>query len=392
MVETITPVVHGGSRGKWGLSVGLHTVGATGSAALAGALLGAAGAALGAPWGRVGFVAVSATALAYAVREAGGPAVPIPAARRQVPDWWRTFFGPHVAALLYGVGLGLGFMTYLSHGTLVAVALATFATGDPALGAVAVGTFGLARGLSLLLPGPAPTAVAAGASVDRLIRLGTGSLPRMANGLALAALAAAAGLAASEVDGGPIDGPDLAMVATVILAAAFGWAALAKATRPSSWRAALRVHDLGALELPAAVAVPVAELTVAVVLVLVSARAGAVAGLALLLAFSLSLLRVRVWSGKRRVPCGCFGRRTSVDVRLALVRNAVLGCLGALALVGQGSTVSPLGPPSPGEVVPALLALAGLTLGAWVSREVLRIPHPAASSPPAGRSAIGSRS
>jgi hypothetical protein len=390
MVETITPVVHGGSRGRWVLSVGLHAVGAMASAALTGALLGAAGSALGAPWGRAGLVAVVAVAVAYAVREAGGPAVPVPAARRQVPDWWRTFFGPHVAALLYGAGLGVGFITYLSHGTLVAVALAAFVSGNPAVGAVAVGAFGLARGLSVLLPGPAPNAAAAGATVDRLIRLGTGPLPRVANGLALLAVAGAAGLAASRAEAGTSGGPLLATFAAVILAAAFGWAALSKAARPSAWRAALRAHGLGGLELATAVAVPSAELAVATVLLLVSARAGGAAALALLVAFSAALVRARFRSGDRRVPCGCFGRRASVDVRLALVRNAVLAALGVLAFTGSKPDAPPLGLPSSGEVVPALLALVGIALGAWVAREVLRTRQPAASSP-GGRSVVGSR-
>jgi Methylamine utilisation protein MauE len=391
MVETITPVVHGGSRGRWAISVGLHAVGATGSAALAGALLGAAGSALGAPWGRTGLVAVAAVALAYAVREAGGPAVPVPAARRQVPDWWRTFFGPHVAALLYGAGLGVGFLTYLSHGTLVAVALAAFVAGDPAVGAAAVGAFGLARGLSLLLPGPAPTAAAAGATVDRLIRLGTGPLPRVANGLALLAVAGAAGLAASRAEVGTAGGLPVATVAAVILAAAFGWAALSKLARPSAWRDALRAHGLGGFELPVAVAVPMAELAVAASLLLVSARAGAAAALALLVAFSLALVRVRLRSGDRRVPCGCFGRRASVDVGLALVRNAVLAALGVLAFTGRQPDAPPLGVPSSGEAVPALLALVGLALGVWVSREVLRTRRSSGSSPGGRRSVVGSR-
>ena len=51
MVETITPVVHGGSRSRWGVSVAVHAIGAAASAAVAGALLAAAGGLLGAPWG-----------------------------------------------------------------------------------------------------------------------------------------------------------------------------------------------------------------------------------------------------------------------------------------------------------------------------------------------------
>jgi len=47
--------------------------------------------------------------------------VPVAQLRRQVPEWWRTFFGRRVASVLYGAGLGVGFLTYLSHGTLVVV-------------------------------------------------------------------------------------------------------------------------------------------------------------------------------------------------------------------------------------------------------------------------------
>jgi hypothetical protein len=227
--------------------------------------------------------------------------------------------------------------------------------------------------------------------VDRLIRLGTGPLPRVANGLALLAVAGAAGLAASRAEVGTAGGLPVATVAAVILAAAFGWAALSKLARPSAWRDALRAHGLGGFELPVAVAVPMAELAVAASLLLVSARAGAAAALALLVAFSLALVRVRLRSGDRRVPCGCFGRRASVDVGLALVRNAVLAALGVLAFTGRQPDAPPLGVPSSGEAVPALLALVGLALGVWVSREVLRTRRSSGSSPGGRRSVVGSR-
>ena len=60
-----------------------------------------------------------------------GLRVPVPQLRRQVPDWWRTFFGRPFAAVLYGAGLGIGFLTYLSDGTLVVVAFAALASGTP---------------------------------------------------------------------------------------------------------------------------------------------------------------------------------------------------------------------------------------------------------------------
>ena len=126
MVGTITPVVHGGRRGRWAWSVALHALGAGGAAAAFGALLGAAGGVLGAPWDGAGPLLVLAVAAGYTLRELVGLPVPIPERRRQVPVWWRTFFPPPVAALLYGAGLGIGFLTYLRHGTLVAGLSALF--------------------------------------------------------------------------------------------------------------------------------------------------------------------------------------------------------------------------------------------------------------------------
>jgi hypothetical protein len=106
--------------------------------------------------------------------------------------------------------------------------------------------------------------------------------------------------------------------------------------------------------------------------------------------FSLAIVRVRLRSGDHLVPCGCFGRRASVDVRVALARNAALGALGVLALTGPRADL-PLGPPSSGEVVPVLLALAGIALGLWVAREVLRTRRRAERSTPTGRNMVGSR-
>ena len=62
MVETITPVVYGG-RTPWAAALTLHVVGATTTAALFGAALGAIGMVLEAPWGRAGMVALAMLAV-----------------------------------------------------------------------------------------------------------------------------------------------------------------------------------------------------------------------------------------------------------------------------------------------------------------------------------------
>src|ERR1700675_1327723 len=101
MVETITPVVHEG-RVRWLGTLVLHASGAAATAAVFGASLGWIGGMLGAPWRRAGLLAIAAVAVLYAFGELTPVRVPIPQLRRQVPDWWRTFFGRRVASALYG--------------------------------------------------------------------------------------------------------------------------------------------------------------------------------------------------------------------------------------------------------------------------------------------------
>ncbi len=177
MVETITPVVHGGRTVRFWLSAAFHVVGATIAAALLGALLGVVGALLGAPWGTPGAIVVAVIAAAYFAREAIGVPIPIPQRKRQVPEWWRSFFTPPGAAFLYGLGLGVGFLTYLSFGTFVVVASASLAAGEPALGALVCAPFGVARGV-----------VVVGASLENATAIATGPLPRVANAGAVGAV------------------------------------------------------------------------------------------------------------------------------------------------------------------------------------------------------------
>src|SRR5215211_7385123 len=125
MVDTITPVVHEGRRGKWLVSVVLHTLGATAAAAFIGLILGTIGLVLdNTVDAEIRVAIIGVLALVYCAREAFKLPIPIPDRHKQVPEWWRTFFSPPVAAFLYGVGLGVGFFTYLLFGTFVVVSAA----------------------------------------------------------------------------------------------------------------------------------------------------------------------------------------------------------------------------------------------------------------------------
>ncbi|HYZ47066.1 MAG TPA: sulfite exporter TauE/SafE family protein [Actinomycetota bacterium] len=192
MIETISPVVHGTKRHQYRITVALHVLGATLAAALLGASLGALGALSGAPWGKAGLATVAIVAAVYAGRELFLLPVPLPDRHRQVPAWWRTFFSPRIAGLLYGLGLGIGFLTFLSYGTFVAVAVAALASGDPVTGMLVCAPFGLARGSSILV-GELVAHAHPREVVDRLESVAQGGIPRWINGGCLTAIALSIG-------------------------------------------------------------------------------------------------------------------------------------------------------------------------------------------------------
>ena len=153
-----------------------------------------------------------------------------------------------------------------------------------------------------------------------------------------------------------------------LLAVAFFWAAIAKASRPPAWRAALVGYRLPTrVVTPALVLVPVAEIVAAVLLSAGgnASKAGAALSVALLGAFSLAVLRARQLGGDR-LPCGCFGGSGSRDYRLMLVRNAFLGAVAASILLVPAVARYELEPPPASDLLPALLVGLGVVLIAWL--------------------------
>jgi hypothetical protein len=367
MVETITPVVHGGRPSRWAPFLVLHVAGATASAAAFGAVLGGAGVLLDAPWGAAGIVLVATLAGLYLLREALGLRIPVPQLRRQVPDWWRTFFPFGPASFLYGVGLGVGFFTYLSHGTLVVVSAAAASTGRPALGALLLGPFGLARGLSAVTAVRARTPEAGAALVGRLADSASWIGWRAAHAAVLVAVVAGALTTSSGGAGKP------GAIAAAILAAAVGAAGMVKVVRPRAWRRSLRSYRLpGPAERVAAPAVPALELGVAAMPVLGLASSAGLASLVVLTMFSAAIVAGRLRVG-RRLDCGCFGTASARDYRFLLARN---GALAVAAVVAwregvDARVLDGLGAPSGAELLPAALVVLGLGLAAWLGVRAL---------------------
>jgi len=370
MVETITPVVHGGRKGRWAGDVALHVAGASLSAGAFGAILGAAGSVLGAPWGRGGLLVVVAVSGAYLLREVGAVPVPVPQLRRQVPEWWRTFFTAPVASFLYGAGLGIGFVTFLRHGTLVAVAAAAAAAGKPGLGALLVAPFGIARGLSVLATARIRAPEGGRALVGRLEAAASAPAWRTAHVAALGAMTATAAWALA----GSGAGVQVGAVAAGVLGAVFAWSAGGKLLRPTDWRRAGSALGLRVpLDQVAAIGAPVAEAGVLGLVVAGLHRTAGIAGLALLLVFSLAVMRARRRAGDL-VPCGCFGTVKARDYRMLLLRNAVLAVVAAVAAI-WGSDVPRLrspGIPTGPDVLPMAFAVVGLSVAAWTAVRSVR--------------------
>jgi hypothetical protein len=189
MVETLAPGGYARTRAAAAAAGATFALGALaggavtfGGLALLGALLGAGGA--------VALGAAAVVAVAAAVAEGRGLRI-APQIRRQVPEAWRRERPVALAAAGYGVLLGLGFTTFVLTFAVWALAGASIALGDPALG-LAIGlAFGLGRALPVLAL--APRAHAATAVMCE--RPGILLVLRRVDAVALAAVALALGTA-----------------------------------------------------------------------------------------------------------------------------------------------------------------------------------------------------
>jgi len=364
MAETIAPVVYGDRR-RWRAALALHAGGATLAAAAFGGAVGWIGGLLGAPWGPAGALLVVGLAAAYGVRELlpwFRSRLPVPQARRQVPDWWRTFFSWPASAALYGAGLGVGFFTYLAHGTLVVVAVAAMASGRPILGAAVLAPFGLARGLSPVVARGVVTAEQGHRLVDRLAG-SSAERRRVANAIAMGAVAATVSVVWWRAR--PPDPEAWSSLAAAALALTFGWAGGTKLAGGRRWNRTLERYPLPTrVRRIARSGVPIAEALVPALVVLGYPRAAAVWALVLLAAFTTATMRARA-TGARTVPCGCFGGRDAVDVRAVLVRNATIGAAAAFVAIAGVDAPRLVWPATgPGDALPIALAGVGLVVAA----------------------------
>ena len=189
MVETLAPGGFARTRASSLLASATFTVGALWGGAVTFGGLALLGAALGAG-GPAALTVAAVVAVAAAVAEARGLRI-APQIRRQVPEAWRRERPVALAAAGYGVLLGLGFTTFVLTFAVWALAGASVALGDPALGVASGLAFGLGRALPVVALAPRAHAATAVMCERPGILLGL----RRVDAAALAAVALALGTA-----------------------------------------------------------------------------------------------------------------------------------------------------------------------------------------------------
>lgn len=128
----------------------IYTVAGSLSSLFVGSLLGLLGkwvSAIG--FGEFGLWFALAIALLAIVRELGWVSYPIPQLKRQTKDLWARIFPRKIAAMLWGLDLGLTFSTRITFSGVWVLVIVTILIGKPAFGAALFVLYWLGRALSL---------------------------------------------------------------------------------------------------------------------------------------------------------------------------------------------------------------------------------------------------
>jgi hypothetical protein len=153
VIDTIGPTGHTGGRKTTIAACIAFLPGALTGGLLTFGLLAALGDLLHGAGGRASYLVAAAIALLAAALEVRGTRI-LPQIRRQLPEHWRRVMPMPVAALLYGVLLGIGFTTFVLSFGVWALAGVSLAVGDPSLGILLGACFGLGRAIPILALAP----------------------------------------------------------------------------------------------------------------------------------------------------------------------------------------------------------------------------------------------
>src|SRR3954470_21891688 len=147
MLASITPRGERGRGASWRRTVTAYVVASTAGGAAIGAVFGALGMALHVQDRQWTLVAAGLLALVAATLDLAGR---LPTLRRQVDETWMTRYRDWVYGAGFGLQLGVGAMTIVTSASLYLTWVVELLTGDPVIGAIVGGAFGLSRAAPLL--------------------------------------------------------------------------------------------------------------------------------------------------------------------------------------------------------------------------------------------------
>jgi hypothetical protein len=153
VIDTIGPTGHTGGRRTTIAACVAFLPGAVAGGLLTFGALAVLGELLHGAGGRSAYLVAAGIALLAAILEARGTRI-VPQIRRQLPEHWRRLLPMPLAAGLYGVLLGIGFTTFVLSFGVWALAGVSLAVGDPSLGLLLGGCFGLGRAIPILALAP----------------------------------------------------------------------------------------------------------------------------------------------------------------------------------------------------------------------------------------------
>jgi hypothetical protein len=153
VIDTIGPTGHTGGRRTTIAACIAFLPGAIAGGLLTFWSLAVIGDLLHGAGGRAAYLIAAGIALLAAALEVRGTRI-VPQIRRQLPEHWRRVMPMPVAAVLYGVLLGIGFTTFVLSFGVWALAGVSLAVGDPSLGLILGAGFGLGRAIPILALAP----------------------------------------------------------------------------------------------------------------------------------------------------------------------------------------------------------------------------------------------
>lgn len=139
-----------GGKSRWLLNATAYTVAGSLASGSVGATVGWLGGLLNpglSSW--LGIIVALAIGLIAFAREVGWISFPLPQLRRQTKEFWGKVFPGSVAAILWGLDLGLTFTTRLTFSGVWLVAGVAVIIGEPSFGAALFLLYWLGRALSV---------------------------------------------------------------------------------------------------------------------------------------------------------------------------------------------------------------------------------------------------